>query len=233
MADPPTLSWTTEQLHRLKKAPYLSKSDSLTERIAMRRKNIIFDCGGVTAFIRSTLLEVNDSRVAWITRDGNGDQVLNLDIRHEDGRPLFRMEENDWIAFGPFQDLETPPSATEIRVSTLNQVVSFNVQFENVEFERFANRFAKRIGKLLERQIAVKPYDPFPSLTRMRLYTKRLGISWPAQVITLRGRLAYPCSVDMKETSFEVQNGSLRTQFSGSLLGGGISLKPGQLGIAY
>jgi hypothetical protein len=203
-ADPPTNSWTNEQLHEMKRNPYIKVGSSVNERIQMRRKEVILDCGGSIAIRPVNWLRSHGQNVIWITTDEHGYKLLNLDIRKSNGEQLIRMEGNDWTAFGPFKDLDAAPSQSSIKVSVLGDSVRLAVEFEEIDPAALESRYRSNF-----REAASKVHldTSEPEDSRVGKWIRdHSRLTWPAELVTLRGNLVYPAPVEMKANLFRYRN---------------------------
>lgn len=56
-----------------------------------------------------------------------------MNIPDSEGRPLFVMENNDWVATGPISDLNVPPRGRNIEIKSRAQGFWITIRFEDLK----------------------------------------------------------------------------------------------------
>jgi len=65
----------------------------------------------------------------WLTADGDGNQMLNMDVWGADGKLAFAMRDNSWTLLTELDDVEAPPSARSLVLRAPRQEVQISVKF--------------------------------------------------------------------------------------------------------
>lgn len=89
-------------------------------------------------------LEVGGRRIVWLSSDGDGNQLLNLDIWDERGQPAMSMRDNDWLLGADLDDVEVPPGAHSLVVRAPSRDFRVSIEFEAVTVEELTERLRRR-----------------------------------------------------------------------------------------
>jgi hypothetical protein len=68
-------------------------------------------------------------QMIWLTADGDGNQMLNMDVWGSDGKLAFAMRDNSWTLLIELDDVEAPPSARSLVLRAPRQEVQISVKF--------------------------------------------------------------------------------------------------------
>jgi len=79
-------AFTRDQIRQMKKAPYLGGIARFPDgRFDWNREALLVVAGGNYYLGSSSILEVDDQKVVWLSKNDQGHDQLNLDIRRADG----------------------------------------------------------------------------------------------------------------------------------------------------
>jgi hypothetical protein len=123
-------AFTEDQLRQLKANPFLERIGAgPAGHFSWRREQMILEAGG-GFFVRCPVfLEMAGRPIVWLSSDGAGHQLLNLDIWDADGQLIFAMRDNDWTVLADLDDVEAPPSARSLIVRAPSKEIRVSIEF--------------------------------------------------------------------------------------------------------
>lgn len=123
-------AFTPDQLRKLKQEPYVLRAGVAPGgKFNWRREQLVVRAGGLTAIGCGTLLRFGDTNAIWLSTASDGSELMNLDVWAPDGTIVFSMRDNDWIALGPLEDVECPPSGRSLILRAPSIGVRLAVEF--------------------------------------------------------------------------------------------------------
>src|SRR5436190_14143931 len=135
-------AFTASQLRAMKShAP----EDPIRGAFDWRRDQLVVRAGGMTSIGCRVILQFGPRDAIWLSDDEQGHQLLNLDVRGNDGRLLFSMRDNDWVTIAELDDVECPPSGKSLALRAPSLRVSLRLAFETATREEVRERY-HRIG---------------------------------------------------------------------------------------
>jgi hypothetical protein len=184
-------AFTKQQLRQMKSSPYLKRVGGLPAgRFNWKREQLLVVAGGNYYLEAESILRVNDHRIVWLSKDKEGCEQLNLDIRRADGSKLVSMLHNDWEIHTSIDDLECPPSGNSLSLRLKGEGVSLDLNFSLVN----KARLRAQIDSISKRQC-----DLF-SRVQLRATPQETTISYPVLPGTPSApELAYRAACDRKE----------------------------------
>jgi hypothetical protein len=184
----------------MKSSPYLKRVGGLPAgRFNWKREQLLVVAGGNYYLEAESILRVNDHRIVWLSKDKDGYEQLNLDIRRADGSKLLSMLHNDWEIHTSIDDLECPPSGNSLSLRLKGEGVSLDLNFSLVNKARLRaqiDSISKRQCDLFSRvQLRAIPQETHEAHKRW-LQT----ISYPVLPgLPSAPELAYRAACDRKE----------------------------------
>lgn len=131
-----TGAFTPGQLRQMKSDPYLRRSGTAPGgTFHWRRDQLVVRAGGLIAIGCGVLLRFGSVNAIWLTTDAEGGELLNLDVWNPDGTVLFSMRDNDWLALGPLEDVECPPSARSLILRVPSRRIRLALEFSSLADE--------------------------------------------------------------------------------------------------
>lgn len=208
-------AYTIEQLLEMKRHPYLEMHGSLHGASPWRRRDVIFDCGGMFAAKTQTLLTTKSGEKSiWLRQDKSGYMLLNLDIKDTTGTSVLQMTDNSWEIHGPLTDFETKPSGNNLYMKSKEIVLSLEFKQADCDAyrEMIRDSFAKSQANfdepprwLQDRPDLVEFLNAWPPTSveeKLERHMRALAshkIEWPALYVCLRGRLCYPSVIEFRD----------------------------------
>ena len=119
-------AFTREQLRALKTT---AARDRPIGRFNWKREQLILRAGGGLFIGCRVFLEMAGHQMIWLTTDGDGNQLLNMDVWGADGKLAFAMRDNSWTVLTELGDVEAPPSARSLVLRAPRQEVQISVKF--------------------------------------------------------------------------------------------------------
>jgi hypothetical protein len=148
-------AFTKGQLREMKTDPYLRRSGGPPGgTFHWRREQLVVRAGGLTAVGCGVLLRFGNIDAIWLTQDSDGYELVNLDVWNPDGSLLFSMRDNDWVALGPLDDMECPPSARSLIARMPSQGIRLALEFSalsGVELHGYFHRGGAELGEEMNR----------------------------------------------------------------------------------
>ncbi len=102
------------------------------------------------------IVRARDNPTLWLTKDDDGRDLLNIDLRNADGTPISAMQDNDWLAYPTAMDVVAPPQRRSLFIKSKSASVCVRMQFSSepsrIAHERIleaAGRFRPYIEKTL------------------------------------------------------------------------------------
>jgi hypothetical protein len=74
-------------------------------------------------------LEMAGHQMIWLTADGDGNHMLNMDVWGVDGKPAFAMRDSSWTSLTELDDVEAPPSARSLVLRAPREEVQISIKF--------------------------------------------------------------------------------------------------------
>jgi hypothetical protein len=141
-------AFSNGQLRELKASPFLKRIGAgPAGRFNWRREQVILEAGG-GIFVRCPIfLRVQQRPVIWLSSDGSGNQVLNLDIWDSHGQLAMSMRDNDWLVGSGLDDVEAPPSARSLAVRAPSRGFHVSIEFTPITLEQIIDQRIKHAEK--------------------------------------------------------------------------------------
>ncbi len=141
-------TYTIEQLRALKHEPFLRQEGAaVLGRFNWTHEQFVLTAGGGFYIRCPIFLEIGGRPVVWLSTDGVGHKKLNLDIWDSDGQIAFSMRDNDWVALGDLNDVESPPSAGSVVLKAPERDVHLAIEFARAGPERLREEVRKHQEK--------------------------------------------------------------------------------------
>ena len=96
--------FTDTQIRELKTNPFLT-GEQVSGKNQWLRRNTVLKSGTNLFLNIRTLVTVCKKPVIWFNRNADGYLELSMNIVDNSGNQLFVMENNDWLASGPLDDI--------------------------------------------------------------------------------------------------------------------------------
>ena len=144
-------AFTVDQLREMKRNPFLC-GVQVAGRNDWLRRNTVLRAGTNTFVNIATLVTVDERRVIWFDRSPEGYLQLSMKVLDAQGKPLFEMENNDWIVSGPLSDLEARPRGRHLVVKSQVDGFRMKLGFENLDESSFRSEIEERELRELERK---------------------------------------------------------------------------------
>jgi hypothetical protein len=119
-------AFTPEQLRAFKT---ITARDRPVGRFNWKRERLILRAGGGVYVGCAVFLEMAGHQMIWLTADGDGNQMLNMDVWGADGKLAFAMRDNSWTLLTELDDVEAPPSARALVLRAPRQEVQISIKF--------------------------------------------------------------------------------------------------------
>ena len=233
-------AFTDDQLWEMKQAPFL-RGNLVVGRNHWLRRNTVLRAGSNTFVNIASLVTVDEQRVIWFDRSPEGYLQLSMNVFDAKGKPLFVMDNNDWLVFGPLSDLEAKPQGRELNVKSEVDGFWMKLRFENLEEASFRSEIEER--ELQRERRRIEEHNATMAVLRARvpdaeqLFTdesldedvirqqawNRFASAideWPALEVTFEGYL--PAPIKMVSSKKEMQIGGIR--MTGNLAVGRITV---------
>jgi len=169
-------AFTDEQLRETKQNSYLKKMGEFPKgRFNWRREQLLVLFGGNLVLGPEVILQVWEEPIIWLFKDEQGFEQLNLKICDSTRKTLFKMRDNDWLAYPPFDELECPPRGNSLDFRSLSNDLRIKLRFSMVSK-----------SKLKRDWIWIKKVKQFIKDETITLCTLTGHLIWPIN-ITLRG----------------------------------------------
>lgn len=124
-------AFTSDQLHKYK-AMAAQNAKQVQGEFLWRRNDFLIHLGGNYYTRTNHLLTIKDKDIIWLSRDPEGNALINIDTSSIAPEPRLVIEENVWLAHGNQEDCECPPSGRLIHVKYKNGD-EFKVEFKQCD----------------------------------------------------------------------------------------------------
>ena len=218
-------TYTKEQLHEMKVSPYLRSVDHWPMgRFNWRRDKLLVVAGSNFCLGTETILKVGGQRLIWLTKDDQGYEQMNLDIRRTDGSKILEMEDNDWSIHKNFNDLECPPSGNSLALRVHDEDISLDLIFKQV---RKAN-LKSYIMLLSKRKAMVETSLANTGIDLDQLFKAPLEHAYQRICDEIDGDQVTLCKVKARlKWPLDLQLTEKRAQLLGLTLAGNFAINPG------
>jgi hypothetical protein len=130
-------AFTDDQLRALKADPFVLRMGApIRGGFEWRREQLVILSGSIWYFGCAVLLEARGRQLIWLSRDGQGHELLNLDLYSPDGSLQLAMRDNDWVVVGDLHDVECPPAANSLVVRAGGGGGHLSIRFDSADQER-------------------------------------------------------------------------------------------------
>jgi hypothetical protein len=194
-------AFTPEQLRAFKT---IAARDRPIGRFNWKREQLILRAGGGVYVGCAVFLEMAGHQMMWLTADGDGNQMLNMDMWGAHGKLAFAMRDNSWTLLTELDDVEAPPSARSLVLRAPRQDVQISVKF-------IATTLATRLSSL-------RAQFTKPNLSLER----EMAAPGPLVTCTLKGQLPAPFPVRITPSKILLPTNN--QIIGGVMLGGGTAI---------
>jgi len=146
-------AFTIGQLREFKDPNRNRAEDRIRGRFRWRRDRLVLLAGGNWWTECPILLKCGPVPIIWLSRDGDGYELLNLDLFDENGVARLQLRDNDWVVDRGVEDLECAPRKAALMVRTATLGAELKVMFERADpgvVRRRAIDIARAGNRLLE-----------------------------------------------------------------------------------
>ena len=139
-------AYSVEQLRRLK-----TSTPSFTHvggTSPWRRENTLVLVGGNHVVDQRVIIRVRGYNILWTTKDDDGNDMINLEIRGKSGAHLFKMQDNDWLATPPASEVIAPVQRRSLTIKSVSENASLDIQFSTESADVARGRILSAAGIL-------------------------------------------------------------------------------------
>jgi hypothetical protein len=158
--------YAPDQLRYLKLTPNPS-----LRKFGWQRNELVVFAGGFYVNPR-IYLRLRGKNVVWFNRDTDGNLLLNVDIRDENGNPVIQIDDNDLKehdALEEIDDIEIMPHGQKLTLKASTLGVHFSISFANHDQDSL-KKLGRQWNMRLDRRIGPQgPVGPFGDLSPEQL----------------------------------------------------------------
>jgi hypothetical protein len=219
-------AYSISQLKKLKEFPYLRDKNPVGD-FSWKREKLVVRCGSNISFNCAIILQHNNIDVLYLSKDDEGNEVLNINYVGSDGEPILSMRNNNWVIHKKLSDLDCKTSGGEIRLKLENASPYFRIKFKAIEKIDLRPKIISDLWSApdeIKNAIGFTDINNPPWSTLGMIQSIEEGIKEESLIYCeITGDLTFPYPIKMKNDKIVLNNGS-QLSFCASI-GSGIGFK--------